>query len=152
MTTIEEQKQKLEQKKARMVLEEAKLKIKEEKMRTKSLIEKGSLITKADLDYLPNNALYGGLLFLKKQIEDNENIISRWIVDGNKQLNKEKKDVKAIILKFEEELHSDTKEFIRSHGLRFNRFRKEWCGNTSRLEELKKALGKIKYELEIIEQ
>jgi hypothetical protein len=151
MTTIEEQKQKLEQKKARMVLEEAKLKIKEEKMRTKSLIEKGSLITKADLDYLPNNALYGGLLFLKKQIEDNENIISRWIVDGNKQLNKEKKDVKAIILKFEEELHSDTKEFIRSHGLRFNRFRKEWCGNTSRLEELKKALGKIKYELEIIE-
>jgi len=151
MTTIEEQKQKLEQKKARMVLEEAKLKIKEEKMRTKSLIEKGSLITKADLDYLPNNALYGGLLFLKKQIEDNENIISRWIVDGNKQLNKEKKDVKAIILKFEEELHSDTKEFIRSHGLRFNRFRKEWCGNTSRLEELKKALGKIKYEIEIIE-
>ncbi len=58
MTTIEEQKQKLEQKKARVLLEEAKLKIKEEKMRTKSLIEKGSLITKADLDYLPNNALY----------------------------------------------------------------------------------------------
>ena len=151
MTTIEEQKQKLEQKKARMVLEEAKLKIKEEKMRTKSLIEKGGLITKADLDYLPNNALYGGLLFLKKQIEADENIVSKWIVDGNKQLNKEKKDVKAIILKFDEELHSDTKEFIRSHGLRFNRFRKEWCGNTSRLEELKKALGKIKYELEIIE-
>lgn len=90
MTTIEEQKQKLEQKKARMVLEEAKLKIKEEKMRTKSLIEKGSLITKADLDYLPNNALYGGLLFLKKQIKDNENIIAKWIVEGNQQLNLEK--------------------------------------------------------------
>ena len=80
MTTIEEQKQKLEQKKARMVLEEAKLKIKEEKMRTKSLIEKGGLIAKADLDYLPSNALYGGLLFLKTQIEDDENIIGRWIV------------------------------------------------------------------------
>ena len=92
MTTIEEQKQKLEQKKARIVLEEAKLKIKEDKMLTKSLIEKGGLITKADLDYLPNNALYGGLLFLKKQIEADENIISRWIVEGNKQLNKEKKD------------------------------------------------------------
>lgn len=151
MATIEEQKQKLEQKKARMVLEEAKLKIKEEKMRTKSLIDKGSLITKADLDYLPNNALYGGLLFLKKQIEANENIISKWIVDGNQQLNKEKKDVKSVIIKFDEELHSDTREFIRSHGLRFNRFRKEWYGNTSRLEELKKSLGKIKYELEIIE-
>ena len=151
MATIEEQKQKLEQKKARMVLEEAKLKIKEEKMRTKSLIEKGGLITKADLDYLPNNALYGGLLFLKKQIEANENIISKWIVDGNQQLNKEKKDVKSVIIKFDEELHSDTREFIRSHGLRFNRFRKEWYGNTKSLEELKKSLGKIKYELEVIE-
>tara|TARA_Y100000588_G_C14029200_1_gene827867 strand:- start:219 stop:677 length:459 start_codon:yes stop_codon:yes gene_type:complete len=152
MTTIEEKKQKLEQKKARVLLEEAKLKIKEEKMRTKSLIEKGSLITKADLDYLPNNALYGGLLFLKKQIENNENIISKWIVEGNTQLNAEKKDVKAIIIKFDEELHSDTREFIRSHGLRFNSFRKEWCGRTSRLKELQKSLGKIKYELEIIEE
>jgi len=147
MTTIEEQKQKLEQKKARMVLEEAKLKIKEEKMRTKSLIEKGSLITKADLDYLPNN-----LLFLKKQIKDNENIIAKWIVEGNQQLNLEKKDTKAVILKFEEEPNNDVREFIRSHGLRFNRFRKEWYGNTSRLAELKNSLGKIKYELTIIEE
>lgn len=151
MTTIEEQKQKLEQKKARMILEEAKLKIKEEKMRTKSLIEKGGLITKADLDYLPNNALYGGLLFLKKQIEADENIISRWIVEGNKQLNKEKKKTTAVILKFPEEPNKDIRDFIRSHGLRFNSFRKEWCGNTSRLKELQKSLGKIKYELEIIE-
>ena len=151
MTTIEEQKQKLEQKKARMVLEEAKLKIKEEKMRTKSLIEKGGLITKADLDSLPNNALYGGLLFLKKQIEADENIIGRWIVEGNKQLNKEKKKTTAVILKFPEEPNKDIRDFIRSHGLRFNSFRKEWCGNTKSLEELKKSLGKIKYELEIIE-
>ena len=151
MITIEEQKQKLEQKKARMVLEEAKLKIKEEKMRTKSLIEKGGLITKADLDYLPNNALYGGLLFLKKQIEADENIISRWIVEGNKQLNKEKKYTTAVILKFPEEPNKDIRDFIRSHSLRFNSFRKEWYGNTKSLEELKKSLGKIKYELEIIE-
>ena len=149
MATIEEQKS--EQKKARMLLEEAKLKIKEEKMRTKSLIEKEGLITKADLDYLPNNALYGGLLFLKKQIEADKNIISKWLVEGNKQLNKEKKDATAVILKFPEEPNKDIREFIRSHGLSFNRFRKEWCGNTRRLEELKKSLGKIKYELEIIE-
>lgn len=151
MVTIEEQKQKLEQKKARMVLEEAKLKIKEEKIRTKSLIEKGGLITKANLDSLPNNALYGGLLFLKKQIETDENIISRWIVEGNKQLSKEKKSTTAVILKFPEEPNSDIRAFIRSHGLRFNSFRKEWCGNTRSLEELKNSLGKIKYELEVIE-
>ena len=151
MSTIEEQKQKLEQKKARMVLEEAKLKIKEEKMRTKSLIEKGGLITKANLDSLSNNALYGGLLFLKKQIETDENIISKWIVEGNKQLNKEKKNTTAVILKFPEEPNSDIRAFIRSHGLRFNSFRKEWCGNARRLDELKNSLGKIKYELKIIE-
>ena len=134
-----------------MVLEEAKLKIKEEKMRTKSLIEKGGLITKANLDSLSNNALYGGLLFLKKQIETDENIISKWIVEGNKQLNKEKKNTIAVILKFPEEPNSDIRAFIRSHGLRFNRFRKEWCGNARRLDELKNSLGKIKYELKIIE-
>ena len=112
----------------------------------------GGLITKADLDYLPNNSLYGGLLFLKKQIEADENIISRSIIEGNEQLNKEKKDTTAVILKFTEEQNNDIRAFVRSHGLRFNSFRKGWYGNTRSLADLKKRLGKIKYELEIIEE
>jgi hypothetical protein len=66
MQNLDEQKIKLEQKKARMQLEETRLKLKERKMRTRSLIEKGGLVTKAGLDHLPNNALYGALLSLKK--------------------------------------------------------------------------------------
>jgi len=61
MQNLDEQKIKLEQKKARMQLEEARLKIKERKMRTRSLIEKGGLITKAGLDHLPSNALYAAI-------------------------------------------------------------------------------------------
>ena len=152
MTTIEEQKQKLEQKKTRMILEEAKLKIKEEKMRTKSLIEKGSLITKADLDYLPNNALYGGLLFLKKQIKDNENIIAKWIVEGNQQLNKEKKNTKAVILKFEEDPAKKIRDTIRNLGMRFNSFRKEWYGRVSDLGKLKSDIKNVEHDITIIEE
>lgn len=152
MTTIEEQKQRLEQKKARMVLEEAKLKIKEDKMRTKSLIEKGGLITKADLDYLPNNALYGGLLFLKKQIEADENIISKWIVEGNKQLNKEKKNTTAVILKFPEEPAKAIRDTIRKLGMRFNSFRKEWYGRVSDIGTLKSNIKNVEHDITIIEE
>ena len=150
MTTIEEQKTKLEQKKARMILEKARLKIKERKMRTRSLIEKGGLITKAGLDHLPSNALYGALLSLKKDLDDNENLLAGWIVKGNAAFNTEKKDTTPVILKFPEEPNSDIRTFVRSHGLRFNSFRQEWYGNAYRIEELKTSLGKIKYNLEEI--
>ena len=152
MTTIEEQKQKLEQKKARMVLEEAKLKIKEEKMRTKSLIEKGGLITKAELEYLPGNALYGGLLFLKEQIEADENIIGKWIVAGNKQINKEKKNATAVILKFPEEPAKKICDTIRKLGMRFNSFRKEWYGRVSDLGKLKSDIKNVEHDITIIEE
>jgi hypothetical protein len=151
MQNIEEQKTKLEQKKARMILEEARLKIKERKMRTKALIEKGGLVTKAGLDDLPTNALYGALLSLKKDLDANENLLSDWIVKGNSAFNAEQKDTTAVILKFPEEPNSDIRAFVRSHGLRFNSFRSEWYGNALRLDELKSSLGKIQYNLEEIE-
>jgi hypothetical protein len=46
------------------------------------LIEQGGLITKAGLDYLPSNALYGALLSIKKDLDVNENLLSKWIVEG----------------------------------------------------------------------
>ena len=69
-----------------------------------------------------------------------------------KRFNAEKTKTTPVILKFDDQPSSDVREFIRSHGLRFNRFRSEWYGNVTRLEELKNSLGKIKYNLEIIEQ
>ena len=148
---IEKQKTKLEQKKARMILEEARLKIKERKMRTRVLIEKGGLVTKAGLDDLPTNALYGALLSLKKDLDDNEILLAAWLVKGNAAFNAETKNSTPIILKFPEEPNSDIRAFVRSHGLRFNSFRQEWYGNALRLEELKSSLGKIQYNLEEIE-
>jgi hypothetical protein len=148
---VESQKIKLEQKKARVSMEETKLKIKERKMRTRALIEKGGLITKAGLEHLPSNALYGGLLSLKKDLDANENLLSSWIVHGNAAFNSETKNSIPVILKFDDEPSSDIRTFIRSHGLRFNRFRQEWYGNTTTLDELRESLGKIKYDLEIIE-
>ena len=148
---VRKQKLKLEQKKARVAMEETKLKIKERKMRTRFLIEKGGLIIKAGLDHLPANALYGALLSLKEQIAANEKIVSSWVVKGNAAFNAETAQSTPVILKFDEEPNSDIRSFIRSHGLRFNRFRQEWYGNISKLDELKNALGKIKYNLEIID-
>ena len=151
MQNLDEQKIKLEQKKARMQLEETRLKLKERKMRTRALIEKGGLITKAGLDHLPINALYGALLSLKKDLDANENLLSSWIVKGNAAFNSETKNSIPVILKFDDEPSSDIRTFIRSHGLRFNSFRQEWYGNAYRIEELKTSLGKIKYNLEEIE-
>jgi hypothetical protein len=106
-------------------MEETKLKLKERKMRTKALIQQGGLITKADLDHLPTNALYGALLSIKKDLGDNENLLFGWIVKGNAAFNAESKKTKHIILKFDDEPNNDIRDFIRSHGLRFNRFRSE---------------------------
>jgi hypothetical protein len=152
MQNLDEQKIKLEQKKARMILEEARLKFKERKMRTRALIEKGGLVTKSGLDHLPTNALYGALLSIKKDLDDNENLLAAWVVKGNSAFNAEKKDTTPVILKFPEEPNSDIRAFMRSHGLRFNSFRSEWYGNALRLDELKTSLGKIQYNLEVIEE
>jgi hypothetical protein len=152
MQNLDEQKIKLEQKKARMILEEARLKFKERKMRTRALIEKGGLVTKSGLDHLPTNALYGALLSIKKDLDDNENLLAAWVVKGNSAFNAEKKDTTPVILKFPEEPNSDIRAFMRSHGLRFNSFRSEWYGNALRLDELKTSLGKIQYNLEVIKE
>ena len=151
MQNLDEQKIKLKQKKAKMQLEETRLKLKERKMRTRSLIEKGGLITKAGLDHLPTNALYGALLSIKKDLDANENLVSGWIVKGNAAFNKEKQIATPVILKFDDAPNKDIRDFIRSHGLKYNKFRKEWYGSIKDIDGLKSSLGKIKYDLEIIE-
>ncbi len=151
MQNLDEQKIKLEQKKARMQLEETRLKLKERKMRTRVLTEKGGLVTKAGLDHLPTNAVYGALLSVKKDLDDNDNLVSGWIVKGNAAFNKEKQNATPVILKFDDAPNKDIRDFIRSHGLKYNKFRKEWYGSIKDIDGLKSSLGKIKYDLEIIE-
>ena len=151
MQNLEEKKKKLEQKKARVQLEETRLKLNERKARTRHLIEMGGLVTKAGLDDLPTNALYGALLSIKKDLDTNENLVSGWIVKGNSAFNKEKQEATPVILKFGDEPNKDIRDFIRSHGLRYNKFRSEWYGSIKNIDDLKSSLGKIKYDLEIVE-
>ena len=52
-------------------------------MLTKSLIKIDDQNSKDNLNYLSSNALYNSLISLKKQIEDDKNIISKYLVTGN---------------------------------------------------------------------
>lgn len=152
MQNIEEQKKRLEQKKARMQLEETRLKIKERKARTRDLIEMGGLVTKAGIDYLPSNALYGALLSIKKALDNNENIIPSWTKKGSYAFDKEKQNATPVILSFAQEPEKDIRDNIRSLGLRFNRFRQEWYGHTKDIAKLKECIAKCKYDIEILEE
>ena len=101
-----------------------------------SLLKKAQFITKAGLDHLPDNALFGALLSLKEQLNDNENIISSWIVHGNQAFNKEKQ-CNNVICKFTSHPAREVRDFIKSIGLNWNKLTKRWEGNVQDLDALK---------------
>ena len=151
MKNVEEQKKKLEQKKNRLNAEATRIKLKERKARTRNLIENGGLITKAQLDHLPTNALYGILISAKEELDKNPELMASWTVKGNKAFNAETKQTIAVILKFNDEPEKNIRDIIRSHGLRFNRFRQEWYGNINDLDILKTHIKNIPHNIEIID-
>lgn len=150
MTTIEEQKIKLIQKKARVSIEETRLKLKERKMRTRHLIEIGGLVVKAELDYLPTNTLYGALLSLKNALAENDTALKQWSNLGKAVLDKDEQSKTAIILKLSVQPSAEIRTHLRQHGLRWNRLRKEWYGYVANINSLKEIIASIKHELEII--
>ena len=103
MQNVVEQKARLEQKKNRLIAEETRLKLKERKMRTRHLIEVGGLVTKAGLDYLATNTLYGALLSIASSLETNQVIKDEWTKIGKTKLDQEQTTKHAVILKFEQE-------------------------------------------------
>ena len=150
MQKATEQKVRLEQKKNRLAAEETKLKLKERKMRTRHLIEVGGLVTKAGLDYLPTNTLYGALLSLALSLESNQSIKDEWTKLGKDKLDQEQVHKQAVILKFEQQPSSEIRQIIRHYGLKWNELRKEWYGFTTNIDALKHDLGTIKYKIEQI--
>lgn len=143
MQNVKEQKLKLEQKKNRLIAEETRLKLKERKMRTRHLIEVGGLVTKARLDYLPTNTLYGALLSIAASLENNSGIMSEWTKIGKSKLDEEQTNKHAVILKFDQEPSGEIRKSIREHGLKWNKLRLEWYGycDTKSLEEAMMTLG-----------
>ena len=148
MDNVAQQKLKLEQKKNRLVAEETRLKLKERKMRTRHLIAIGGLITKAGLDYLPTNTLYGALLSIAKSLEADEVVKEQWTKIGKTKLDQEQTDKYAVILKFEQEPSSEIRTVVRNHGLKWNKLRCEWYGFIFNIDSLKNDLGTIQYQIE----
>ena len=148
MQNVVEQKARLEQKKNRLIAEETRLKLKERKMRTRHLIEVGGLVTKAGLDYLPTNTLYGALLSIASLLETNQTIKDEWTGIGKTKLDQEQTNKHAVILKFEQELSNEIRKVIRNHSLKWNKLRQEWYGYVFNINALKNDLGATLYQIE----
>jgi hypothetical protein len=150
MDNVEDQKKKLEQKKNRLIAEETKLKLKERKARTRHLIEHGGLIAKAELSHLNSNALYGALLSLKEQLKKTPEIKEAWINKGDQVFTAEQKLFTPVILTFESQPEKEIRDQIRSLGLRWNKFRKEWYGTTVDIAQLQNLVKEQNHHLEIL--
>ena len=125
--------------------------IEEQKMRTRSSIEHSELVTKAQLNHLSSNTLYGALLSLTKQLNEIPDIQSEWSKNGSHAFHTEQKDFTAVILKLHHEPKKNIRDSLRSFGLKFNRFRQEWYGNVQLIDQLKLTLKNIKHELEMLD-
>ena len=121
--------------------EEIKLKLKERKAKTRHLIETGGLVVKAGLGRLPNNALYGALLSIKEDLEQDELVMAAWIVKGDKALNQEQKKSVPVILNFETHPEKGMRDQIRTLELKWNSFRSEWYGTVEDIKLLKKLIS-----------
>ena len=148
MQNVTDQKVRLEQKKNRLIAEETRLKLKERKMRTRHLIEVGGLVTKAGLDHLPTNTLYGALLSIGESLETNVAIKEQWTKIGKTKLEEEQTNKYAVILKFEQEPSNEIRKVIRNHGLKWNKLRQEWYGYVFNINALKNDLGATLYQIE----
>jgi len=131
-----------------LIAEETRLKLKERKMRTRYLIEVGGLVTKAGLDYLPANTLYGALLSIATSLENNQAIKDEWTKIGKTKLDQEQTNKHAVILKFEQEPSSEIRKVLRNHGLRWNKLRLEWYGFIFNVNSLKNDLNVTQYQIE----
>ena len=150
MKKLAQQKKKLEQKKNKLAAEETRMRLTERKVRTRHLIELGGLLVKAKLDHLPTNALYGALLSLDEQLQENENIKAAWIVKGDKAFNQEQKTACPVIVKFVAEPIKDIRDTIRLLGLKWNKFRQEWYGHVTDLDSLKNEIKNEDHQIDIL--
>lgn len=80
--TFSERMLKIEQRKNRLSQEQTMLKSKLRKMRTRRLIELGGLVSKAELEGLSTNTLYGALLSIKEKQDDAQQV-EYWTKKGD---------------------------------------------------------------------
>ena len=125
---LEEEKNKLALKKSRLEAKEKRLKEKERKIRTRRLIELGGIVSKAGIEELNNNALLGAFLDIKEKLKE-ELTIKKWKDRGAVAFERDKMEHgEALIVSFDAEPSRKAKDTLKTLGLRWNRFRREWQG------------------------
>lgn len=127
----------------------------ERKERTRKLINMGGLIVKAELEVLPSNTLYGGLLSLRNQLlgknrDEMYEVIDRWTYLGKQQFAKEMRKGDCVALRFNVIPPREMLDKIKSLGLKWNGLRKEWEGTVSSIDTLKTELGSADYSLQTL--
>lgn len=119
-----------EQQKARLAETEAKLREAERRARTRRLIETGTLVEKAGLAQLANEALYGALISLRGAAE-NAKQRDQWSAVGAEALAAEAAldtGREPIVLTFPAPLDREAVSVLRARGYRFNRVLQHWEG------------------------
>lgn len=146
---IAEKKKRLEREKNRLREKESYIKQLERKARTRKLIEMGGLVAKAELGTLPPETLLGGLLSLHSTLNKNDEIIEQWAQSGKEAFSEANKGKTPVIVTFKEKPDRDIRTTIRSLGLKYNPYRKEWQGHVP-LPELEKSLTQQKAEVKVL--
>ena len=67
-----------------------------------------------------------------------------------KPLTKNNKSSRPVILTFENQPEKEIRDQIRSLGLRWNKFRKEWYGTVSDIEVLNTLIQNQQHDLEVL--
>jgi hypothetical protein len=145
---IIERKEKLALKKAVLEKREKLLREKERKIRLRKLIRLGDLVSKAKIDSLSENALFGAFLELQENSQ-NAPILNKWEIRGAKAFEAdERSNPQQLVISFKEE-SPDAKILLKEKQFKRNSFRKEWYGYGKK-EELEELLKGYNVTIEVI--
>ena len=148
---------KLQNTRDRLKKESLALKQKEKKFNERRVIEFGSIVNRLELD-IDVDVFLGAMLYVKELVESDGNIKDKWREGASKYKNNLamlKNQKRGVILKIEESvLHGNFDEScereIRSFGLKWNSFRREWGGYVTDYEGLVEYLDGmgVKYRID----
>jgi len=148
-TRIASQRKKIAAEKAKLEMKGKLLQQKARKLRVKKLIELGGLLSTAGFEEMDAEAILGALLELKRQAV-NQETVNKWTCEGREVLQASKNARKAVILVFELEPSNEVKARLRQMGMKWNAFRREWCGYGKK-EEIQQLLNRMNVHAQISE-
>jgi hypothetical protein len=146
---IERRLEKLEIQKNKIKLKERALKETEKRAKVKRLGKIGQLVAKAQIDHLSEDQLFGAFLQIAQEAKS-PNRIEEWqkaAQDFDAPQNTTQQQLVAV--KLGQDPSSETKSKMTDQGFRWNKFRKEFYGNSSP-EEVHDLLGNVEYTLEVL--